>query len=348
MEQVKKKSPFFDQKSWKTFFLSIVEKVQNFFKPVNKDIIQLKVDYGMMPTPDNSYIRYAKYYYPIKNYHKGTILTLTGRREFIEEYKEVNLDFLNRSYKIFTFDWRGQGGSKRTLSDSEKGHIDDYSTYIKDLTQFINQIVLPDLETPLYIFAHSMGGNIALRYVLEQLITPVKGIILSAPMVDIRTAPYHPKVARALSKAMMLTGYREKYIFGDKLNGPEFEPFEENPFTHDADQFSKRRKIQMKHDQYLVRGYTFGWLEATFKSIAALHKLLENKKIDMPMLLLSPENDPVIKNEAYKDILKTFTNGQIKIYPNTRHCLLDESTETRKNIWTDIDAFLHVVNPIKN
>jgi lysophospholipase len=348
MEQVKKKLPFFSQKSWKLFFLSIVNKIQNFFKPVDKEIIQLKVDYGMMPTPDNSYIRFAKYYYPIKNYHKGTMLVLMGRREFIEEYKEVNLDFLNRSYKIYTFDWRGQGGSKRTLGDPIKGHIDDYGTYLKDLIQFINQIVLPDLEAPLYMFAHSMGGNIALRYILEQTITPVKAIILSAPMVDVRTAPYHPKVARALAKAMTFTGYKERYIFGEKLTPPEFEPFDENPFTNDADQFSKRRKIQMKYDQYVVRGYTFGWLEATFQSIAALHKLLQNKKIDIPMLLLSPENDPVIRNEVYQDVLKTFINGQLKIYPNTRHCLLDESTEMRKIIWNDIDNFLNVIDSAKH
>lgn len=340
MDQIREASIFFKLKSWKQFFEKMSKKFKEGFQPKAKEILFPKSEFGMMSTPDHSYIRYAKYFYPVKEFHKGTVITLMGRREFIEEYREVNAEFIDRNYKVFTFDWRGQGGSKRTLNDPIKGHIDDYNTYLLDLKQFFNQIVLPDFEPPLYIFAHSMGGNVALRAVLEGYFPHLKALILSAPMVDVRTGPYPPKIARAIAKTMSLAGYKEKYIFGEKLTDPEFEPFEDNPFTHDVDQFSKRRKVQMDYDQYVVRGYTFGWLEATFRSIKTLHKLLKEKKVDIPMLLLSPENDPVIKQEIFQDVLKTFPEGELKIYPKTRHCLLDESKETRTIIWQDIDHFL--------
>ena len=44
---------------------------------------------------------------------RGTILMLNGFTEFIEKYSEVVQEFRSRNYHVISFDWRGQGLSRR-------------------------------------------------------------------------------------------------------------------------------------------------------------------------------------------------------------------------------------------
>lgn len=327
-------------KTWKSLWSSIIGAITGrrphlLPVPVEED----RVEYGTLPTPDGSYLRYAQYYRMPQN-HDETILVLSGRREFIEEYDEVHRDFLKRNYKVWCFDWRGQGASKRFLDDPAKGHIDDYKTYIKDLELFLNEFLRKEGGKPFYIFAHSMGAHIVLRYLLEQRPSDIKGVILSAPMIDIRTGSYPYRVARGIARAMMLSGSQEKYIFGEDTNVLDEEAFDDNPFTHDRARFVQRIRIQKEYIDYVVTGYTFGWLEATFRSIKQLNKKMEKMTAELPVLVLSPERDPVVKSESFGRVLDCFQNAKMHVYPDTGHCLMDERPEIRSQIWQDIDRFL--------
>src|SRR5215831_11847947 len=75
---------------------------------------------------------------------RGTILLLTGRGEFIEKYAtEIAGELLGRGFAVLALDWRGQGLSDRLLADRDKGHIDNFTTYMADLRLFIDQVVMP-------------------------------------------------------------------------------------------------------------------------------------------------------------------------------------------------------------
>ena len=63
---------------------------------------------------------------------KGTILLCQGYSEFIEKYDEVIQHLLDRQFAVLSFDWRGQGLSSRLIKDPQKGHITDFSDFIKD------------------------------------------------------------------------------------------------------------------------------------------------------------------------------------------------------------------------
>ena len=73
---------------------------------------------------------------------RGTVVVLTGRGEFIEKYAtEVVGELLGRGYAVIAMDWRGQGLSDRPLADRNKGHIDNFATYMADLRLFLDKIV---------------------------------------------------------------------------------------------------------------------------------------------------------------------------------------------------------------
>lgn len=98
----------------------------------------------------------------------GTVVHFTGRTEFIEKAIDTYADLLRRGYAVWTLDWRGQGFSQRALPDKQRHHIDSFDTYVDDATYFIDRVVrLRDTPGRKVLMAHSMGGQIALRYLLS-------------------------------------------------------------------------------------------------------------------------------------------------------------------------------------
>jgi lysophospholipase len=94
---------------------------------------------------------------------RGTVVVLTGRGEFIDKYAtEVVGELLGRGYAVISMDWRGQGLSDRPLADRNKGHIDNFATYIDDLRLFLDKIVAPSAPRPILALCHSMGAHIVL------------------------------------------------------------------------------------------------------------------------------------------------------------------------------------------
>jgi lysophospholipase len=98
----------------------------------------------------------------------GTVVHFSGRTEFIEKAIDTYADLLRRGYAVWTLDWRGQGFSQRPLADKQRHHIDGFDTYVADATYFIDRVVrLKDAPGRKVLMAHSMGGQIALRYLLS-------------------------------------------------------------------------------------------------------------------------------------------------------------------------------------
>ena len=50
------------------------------------------------------------------------------------------MKLLDRGYEVWSLDWRGQGFSKRQISNKQKHYIDDFDSYVSDASFFINNI----------------------------------------------------------------------------------------------------------------------------------------------------------------------------------------------------------------
>src|SRR5947207_7013079 len=116
---------------------------------------------GTLKTPDGVSLRFARWEPPPGR--KGTVCLFQGRSEFIEKYFETVRDLRSRGFAVATFDWRGQGGSQRMLSDPLKGHVRNFAEYESDVEVFMREVVLPDCPPPHYAVAHSMGASVMLR-----------------------------------------------------------------------------------------------------------------------------------------------------------------------------------------
>ena len=109
--------------------------------------------------------RSLRYGHIVPDYAKAVVVGLQGLSEFGEKYFETANDLLGRGYGFVMMDWRGQGGSDRFLPNRHKRHAASFEQDLSDLDDFLTRIVRPMAGgRKLILLGHSMGGNIALRY----------------------------------------------------------------------------------------------------------------------------------------------------------------------------------------
>lgn len=140
--------------------------------------------------PDNkgaSVIRYA-HWTPPSGKRTGVIVHFNGRTEFIEKNIYTYKDLLERGFEIWAFDWRGQGFSERLIKgkkEKQKHNINTFDTYLTDASYFIDHVAhIKEATGKKVLLAHSMGGQIALRYLLEHPDT-FKYAVLSSPLLKL-------------------------------------------------------------------------------------------------------------------------------------------------------------------
>ena len=217
--------------------------------------------FGFITTDDNMSLRYGVWYSRIEN-RRGSILLLSGRREFMEKYTETVNELNEKGFDVYSFDWRGQGLSARLLANRHKGFIDSYSTYLKDLDMFVRNIVQPEAALPLFILAHSMGGHIALRYLHDHPGTADKAILVS-PMIDILTTPFPRSLVKFMVNLALISGLNDAYTVGSGDYNPDI-PFEGNRLTSDPYRFMDEKKTLSDNPDLRLGGITYGWLSAKF------------------------------------------------------------------------------------
>jgi pimeloyl-ACP methyl ester carboxylesterase len=126
---------------------------------------------------------------------RGTIVLIGGRGDFIERYFETMGDLMARGFAVASFDFRGQGGSQRLLSNPLRGHVGSFRDYDEDFRAFITEAVIDKCPRPYYCIAHSTGGSILLRSLTRQrwftkavAVSPLIGLLYGAwpkPVVSV-------------------------------------------------------------------------------------------------------------------------------------------------------------------
>jgi lysophospholipase len=296
-----------------------------------------------LETPDGGFLRHA--WWPAGSgagaaAARGTVVLLPGRCEPLEQYREIAEDWVGRGYQVFSLDWRGQGLSSRFLADRQKCHVPDYALHVSDMTRWLDTVVKPHEVGPTILFAHSMGGLIALRFLLEQP-DRFAAVVLSAPMVDINTDPWPRFAAEMVARVAVAFGLSGGYAFGQGAWDPAVDGvFENNPVTGDPVRFRRLPDAYRANPDLILGGVTFGWLVASFRTqaVVAIPGALQDVRV--PVLLLVAPQDRLVPAETQELLCRRLHDCTVRRYPEARHNILAERDDIRSRAWQDIDAFL--------
>lgn len=272
----------------------------------------------------------------------GTILFLNGRGDFIEKYCESYWAMRDWGPALLCFDWRGQGGSGRLARDPARGHAVDFDGYLDDLDRLLT-LMATTLPRPWSVVAHSMGGHLALRWLARaprQMACDLARAALIAPMVAFRTGPFPAVIARAIACSMRRMGYAEAFAFGQRPYAAGARRDWPSVVTSDPARASDESWWLERMPELASGGVTFGWLEAAFRSVAALDRAAVAASIATPSLFLLPRGDLLVDDRRASHFAGRMPHARVAWYEGARHELLRERDSARLDALARIRDFL--------
>ncbi|MBM3647282.1 MAG: alpha/beta hydrolase [Alphaproteobacteria bacterium] len=266
---------------------------------------------------------------------KGSVVLLTGRGEFIEKYAtEVAGELLGRGYCVFSMDWRGQGLSDRPLPDRDKGHIDNFSTYLGDLKLFLDTVVAPNAPRPVVAVCHSMGAHIMLRSLAETGSGPLSAAILVSPMTALRREALLRSVLMVMPE---VPAVEERYLFG---TGPFIalaREFNANFVTHDERRY-RFTDLWFAADRRLeLGGPTLGWARQAARSMTAMSAPGHLERVELPLVVVTAGQDSLIDSRSHAPMVARLKHGEHVAVAGAMHEVMMETDDLRALFWESFD-----------
>ena len=280
-------------------------------------------------------IRIAWVKYEVEN-EAGALVILGGRSECHAKYAEVIYDLRDLGFSIYLMDHCGQGASGRLLQDPEKGHIERFADYVEDLEIFIDTVVDARPHARRFLLAHSMGGCIGSLFA-EEHHEAFDGIILCAPMFDIRTDPYPKPIAYAMVSIFDAFGLGRAYAPNRRAHDPRA-PFEGNDKTHSRVRYERNMHLIADNPMLALGGPTNHWVKEAMRATRVAKAGASG--LVAPTLLLEAGDDHTVDPRGYESVMQSAANGRKVVLPEAYHEILMETDSIRDLALREIRAFL--------
>ncbi|MGE3607964.1 MAG: alpha/beta fold hydrolase [Bacteriovoracaceae bacterium] len=270
---------------------------------------------------------------------KGSIVILPGRTVSALQYSETIYDFYERGYSVLIMDHQGQGDSDRYYNDT-RGHVIQFMDYVEDLETLIESHLPEDLQKPLFLVGHSMGGAVAAIYHSKHPRVFNK-VALVAPMIRVRYTGVTfvdqgliPAVINSMNRTSMRNNPIRFYI----ETKPVFS--KSNIKTNSPERYSQLMvKIPSLFPHIIVKAPTWHWL----KEASSVVRILKDYPQTLPtrsFLLVQAGNDKVVSNKAQKVFCHSDkVNCEIENLQNTKHELFFEKDEHRERLFDLIENY---------
>lgn len=276
-------------------------------------------------TSDGKRIRVGSW--PLDN-AKGTVLLFPGRTEYIEKYGVTASEFAERGMATMTIDWRGQGLADRLIADPLIGHVEVFPDYQKDVAAMMRAARQLGLPRPYFLLAHSMGGCIGLRAVMEGL--GVQAAAFTGPMWGIYIKPHLRFLAGFLARNMPRLGrgldlppgtVRDPYVLSA--------PFEDNMLTTDAQMYDMMRDQLRAHPELALGGPSYVWLR---EALAETAHLAGRAAPSMQAVTWLGSNERIVNTAHVHARMETWKGGRLELVEGSEHEILMGSDSQRRAI----------------
>lgn len=210
---------------------------------------------------------------------QAVICLIHGLGEHSGRYAHVAQFMVAKGIAVVATDLRGHG-----KSEGRRGDVWAYSTLHDQLDRLLQETAQRFACPNVFLYGHSMGGNIVINYALMRK-PVIKGIIVSAPFL--RTPQPIPPVKLMLARVMknIWGGWRE-------TNGLDLEKLSRLPEVVKA-----YRNDPLVHAHISVR-----WFHAAIES--ANYAFAHIAELNTPMLLMHGTDDALTSHDASAELAR--------------------------------------------
>lgn len=247
-----------------------------------------------------------------------------GRTEMVEKYGPTVTELTAHGFDVAVIDWRGQGLSDRLCDPRLRGDVPDFADYQKDVRAYWAWLDGTSTQ-PRHILAHSMGGCIALRALVDGL--AARSVAFSAPMWGLTLPAATMSVVAPLTALLRLAGQDTREVPGAS---EEFElwnfPFERNELTRDRNCYAWAQAQLRAHPDLRLGAPSMRWLAAALREMAALDML---PSPTLPALCGFGTGDKIISQQAIRTRMARWPGASLTEYDGALHELMLEWTSVR-------------------
>lgn len=266
---------------------------------------------------------------------RGTILLFPGRTEILEKYGRVAREMNDAGYSVLSIDWRGQGHSDRLIADSRPSHVDRFLSYQHDVAVFQQSLTELDLPKPHFLVAHSMGGCIGLRALVNDL--PVERAVFSAPMWGIQLAPLLRPFGSVYSWIARNFGQSDSVMPGTRsANYVTYTSLAENMLTTDLDHHNYMIRHAELAPEITVGGPTVQWFYEAHEEMTALAKAA---RPDYPTLTFLGTQESIVDSQAIHAMHRNWPTARLELVEGAKHELMMEAPKLRGQFMDGMFAF---------
>jgi alpha-beta hydrolase superfamily lysophospholipase len=164
---------------------------------------------------------------------KAVVCLVHGLGEHSSRYEPFSRYMAARGYAVYGYDLRGHG-----KSEGKRGHTPSYEAYLSDIAKLLQKSKEAFPGKNIFLFGHSMGGNLVINYVLHN--NPnIKGVILTGPWLKQTHPPnkFMIKTAEIIDK--LYPGFRthnriksENIVQEDNNSNEPQTKHEKDPMLH--------------------------------------------------------------------------------------------------------------------
>lgn len=247
---------------------------------------------------------------------RAEMIIVHGIGEHLGRYESLAEFFCSKGVAVHAFDLRGHGHSqgKRGVI----GHLDDF---LNDLNSFDHLIDHSLGDVPQFLYGHSMGGNLALNYLL-QCDHHLAGAVISSPWLGLT----HPPAGwvcdlvqfcdRVIPSVTVFNGIHSWHLTSDVV--------EQDLIINDF----------LLHNRISVR--LFNCL-----SRAATDLLEHPKRVNLPVLLLHGTADPVTDCNVTERFAASVEMASFITYQGAKHELHHE--KIKNQVFDDVMAWMEPI-----
>lgn len=114
---------------------------------------------------------------------KAVICLVHGMGEHVNRYNHVASFFNKNGYAVIGYDRRGHG-----QSDGKRGHTPSYAKYMDEIAQLLVEAEERYPDLPTFLYGHSMGGNLALKYTIDRH-PSLNGLVVTGSWIKLAFQP---------------------------------------------------------------------------------------------------------------------------------------------------------------
>src|SRR5262249_41630904 len=114
---------------------------------------------------------------------RAVVGIIHGMGEHSGRYSHVAERLIREGYAVLAYDQRGHG-----RTDGKRGHTPSYELLVDGVDRFVTEARRRFPELPLFLYSHSMGGNVTLNYLLRRK-PQLAGAVVTGPWLRLAFQP---------------------------------------------------------------------------------------------------------------------------------------------------------------